>query len=146
MSNRFLYDTGVFLYATGTEHAYRAPCREIVRLAADGALFGEASVELVQEYVHVRARRSGEHGNAVRGGRYVSQLCRLHALEPDDMSLGLSLLERSPRLQMRDALHAATALNRDIQLILSPDRAFDQVPGLERVDPLHALERLLKHG
>ena len=47
MSNRFLYDTGVCLYATGAEHAYRDPCREIVRLAADGALLGEASVELV---------------------------------------------------------------------------------------------------
>jgi uncharacterized protein len=146
VSNRFLYDTGVFLYATGAEHAYRDPCREIVRLASEGALLGEASVELVQEYVHVRARRSGDHGDAVRGGRYVSQLCRLHALEPDDMSLGLSLFERSPRLQMRDALHAATALNRDIRLILTSDRAFDEVSGLERVDPLHALERLLTEG
>lgn len=48
------------------------------------------------------------------------------------MSLGLGLFERSPRLQMRDALDAATALNRDIRLILSPDRAFDETPGLER--------------
>lgn len=145
MSVRFLYDTGVFLYATGAEHRYRAPCREIVQLAADGRLLGEASVELVQEYVHVRARRSGERGDAVRGGRYVSQLCRLHALEPDDLSLGASLFELSPRLQMRDAV-AATALNRGVHLILSPDRAFDEVAGLERVDPLHALERLLKEG
>ena len=62
------------------------------------------------------------------------------------MSLGLSLFERTPRLHMRDALHAATALNRDIQLIVSLDRAFDEVSGLERVDPLHALERLLTEG
>lgn len=146
MSSRFLYDTGVFLYATGADHAYRGPCREIVRLAADGALLGEASVELIQEYVHVRARRSGDHGDAVRGGRYVAQLCRLHALEPDDISLGLSLFERSSDLHMRDALHAATALNRNIRLILSPDRAFDQVPGLERIDPIQAPDRLLDEG
>jgi uncharacterized protein len=142
-STRFLYDTGIFLYATGAEHPYRDACRAMVRLAADGILLGDASVELVQEYVHVRAHRSGDHVEAVRGGQYISQLCRLHALQPEDMSLGLKLFEESPKLQMRDAVHAATALNRGIRFVVTPDRAFDEVQGLERVDPLGAPDRLL---
>lgn len=42
------------------------------------------------------------------------------------------------------AVFAATALNRGISLILSPDQAYDAVPGLDRLDPADpdALERL----
>jgi uncharacterized protein len=142
LSIRFLYDTPVFLYALGVEHRYRAPCREIVRLAAAGRLLGDASVELVQEFVHVRARRREGRGEAAAAGREVSAMCRLHPLEADDLRLGLDLFEQSGRLQMREALHAATALNRGIGLIVTTDRAFEGLPGLERVDPLDAAARL----
>jgi uncharacterized protein len=39
---------------------------------------------------------------------------------------------------MRDAIFAAQALNRGIDAILSPDRGFDSIPGLERIDPADA--------
>jgi len=48
----------------------------------------------------------------------------------------------STRLSARDALHAATALNRGVPTIVSPDEAFDDVPQLERIDPLRAAARL----
>ncbi len=35
----------------------------------------------------------------------------------------------------REASFAAVALRRGIEVILSADRAFDEVPGLERIDP-----------
>jgi uncharacterized protein len=144
VSARFLYDTAVFLYAVGSDHPYREPCRHIVRLAAEGSLFGDASVELVQEVVHVRARRTGHRHDAAQAGRHVMPLCRLHPVEPSDLVAALRLFQTCPDLHMRDAIHAATALNRDIGLILSPDRAFDAVPGIERVDPAAALPRLLE--
>jgi predicted nucleic acid-binding protein len=111
--------------------------------AAGGALVGDASVELVQEFVHVRARRRHDRAEAARAGRHICAICRLHPLEADDLALGLRLFETDAGLQLRDALHAATALNRGIGLIVSTDHAFDAVPGLERVDPRHALDRLL---
>ncbi len=43
---------------------------------------------------------------------------------------------------MRDGIHAATALNHGIELVVSPDRAFDRVPGLRRVDPADAVATL----
>ena len=36
---------------------------------------------------------------------------------------------------MRDAIFAAQALNREIDAILSPDRGFDGIDGLQRIDP-----------
>lgn len=48
----------------------------------------------------------------------------------------LTLVERHDQLQPRDAVFAATALNREMPVILSPDRGFDAIAGLRRVDPL----------
>lgn len=133
---RFLYDTSVFVYAVGADHAYRDPCREIVARAQQGSLAGEASVELIQEFAHVRMRRTGDRPGALELAGAVSQLCRLHAFEPADLPLALTLLARHDSLHTRDAVMAATALNRGVPAILSADRAFDVVDGLRRVDPL----------
>lgn len=135
---RFLYDTAVFVYAVGADHKYREPCRLIVEHARRGDLAGEASVELVQEFAHLRMRRMGDRGEALRLAGEVAQLCRLHAFEPRDLPLMMTLLERHPQLDARDAVFAATALNRNVGAILSPDRAFDGIQGLERVDPAEA--------
>jgi len=131
---RFLYDTPVFLYALGAEHRYREPCRAIIGLAVDGRLRGEASADLVQEVMHHRARR-GDRALAAREARDVAELCDLHAVEPDDVLRATDLYERHERLDARDAVFAAVALNRGIGAILSPDRGFDGIEALERIDP-----------
>jgi predicted nucleic acid-binding protein len=132
---RFLLDTAVFLYARGQEHEYRAPCRELVRRCADGALAGEASVELVQEFAHV-LRRRGLAGPVVREeSMAVASLCLIHDFGAPELQLALSLVATTPALGIRDGVHAATALRRGIALIISPDKAFEAVSGLQRVDP-----------
>lgn len=133
---RFLYDTSIFVYALGAEHPYKEPCREIVRRAAAGDLQGEASVDLLQELLHQRARRTGDRAGAARATRSVATLAWWHPLEPDDLQRGIDLFEAGPGLQARDAVFAALALNRGIDAILTADRAFDEVPGLERIDPV----------
>lgn len=134
--SRFLYDTAVFVYAVGTEHPYRAPCREIVERAGRRQLAGEASVDLVQEFLHQRARRTGNREEAARGASLLPALCRLHDVERRDLVRALELFAATDALDARDAMFAALALNRGIGIILSPDRAFDSVPGLRRIDPL----------
>ena len=144
--SRFLYDTAVFVYAVGKEHPYRDPCRRIVAAARDGAVAGEASVEVVHELAHVLVRRGGDRARALRLAGAVAELARLHEFSPTDLPLMMTLLADHRALDVRDAVFAATALNRGIPLILSPDRAFDEVPGLDRLDPSapDALERLAR--
>lgn len=142
MSIRFLYDTAVFVYAVGGEHPLREPCRAIVGAARDGRLQGEASVELVHEYAHLVLRRTGDRPRAAREARAVWQLCTLHEASVADLARAIEVFESSA-VGGRDALHAATALNRGIPYVLSPDRSFDSVVGLERIDPVDALDRLL---
>lgn len=142
---RFLYDTNVFVYAVGQEHPYREPCRRIVELARTRRLHGEASAEMVQEFAHVRARRTSR-AQAAGDARSVVGLCRLHPLGDRELDAALRLFERQPALSMRDAIHCATATLQGIDAILSVDRDLDGIEGLERIDPADtpAVEALLR--
>jgi uncharacterized protein len=135
---RFLFDTGVFVYALGGEHRYREPCRAILREVRGGHLAGEASIELIHEFAYVRSRKVVARPDAVESARDVAGICTLHTVGPDDIERALDLWCAHERLDMRDAIFAAQALNRDIDAILSPDRGFDGIPGLERIDPADA--------
>lgn len=135
---RFLYDTNVFVYALGSEHPLREPCRTIMARSARGELRGEASSDLLQELAYQRYRQTGNRVAACRTAREVGRGCIVHPLELADVLRGLELLERGEGLHCRDASFAAVALRRGIEVILSADRAFDEVPGLERVDPADA--------
>ncbi len=140
---RVLLDTAVFVYAVGGEHRYREPC---VALLDPDTLYrygGEASVQAIQELLHQRVRRTGDRVGAVEVARAMAQLCTLHELTPDDLRVGLELYRRTPQLSGRDALHAATAINRGITTIVSPDPDFDGVVQLTRLDPIDAAAQLI---
>jgi uncharacterized protein len=132
---RFLYDTSIFIYALGREHPYKEPCREVARLAAVGDLQGEASVDLLQEFTHQRARRTGDRRGAAKAARSVAKLAWWHPVEPNDVQRGIDLFEIHEGLDAQDAVFAALAINRGIDAILATDRAFDGIDGLERIDP-----------
>lgn len=133
-----LLDTAVFVYAVGGEHRYREPCRALLDRVGDGDLTASISVELVQEFTHVQLRRGGDRAGALRLSAIVAHTGRLIAFEPGDVPTMLDLLGRHPRLDSRDAVFAATALNRGLEAIVSPDRAFDGIDGLRRLDPVDA--------
>lgn len=88
---RFLLDANVVLYATGTAHRYRDPCRHLVALADDGLLRPEASVELAREVLWARARRLGDRAQALQDARDAGALCALHPVEPADLETTLAL-------------------------------------------------------
>lgn len=125
----------IFVYALGRDHPYKEPCREIVRRAAAGDLQGEASADLLQGLLHQRLRRTGDRSGAAKSIRNVAMLALWHPLEPNDVQRGIDLFEAHTNLDARDAVFAALAINRGIDAILTTDRAFDEIPGLERIDP-----------
>lgn len=136
MNQRLLVDTAIFVYARGGEHRYRKPCRRIVRALADGSLSLEASTEMVQEFAHLLRRRDVTTEQVRSEAVDVAAACLLHGVEPDDLRAALDLLVQQPRLHVRDAVHAATATRRGIPVIVSPDHAFDGLPGVARLDPI----------
>jgi uncharacterized protein len=142
-SSRVLLDTAVLVYAVGADHRYREPCRRLLAPDAVARYGAEASVQAIQELLHQRVRRTGDRSEAVAVAEAMAALCPVHDLTAADLRTGLRLFERVPQLHGRDALHAATAINRGIGTIVSPDPAFDGVPQLTRLDPIEAAARLV---
>ena len=60
-------DTTVLVYAVGAEHPLRDPSRELVGAIADGVIEATTTIEVVQEFVHVRARRRDRQDAAATG-------------------------------------------------------------------------------
>lgn len=133
---RYLVDTNVFVYARGTNHPYRLPCREILHAAGAQALVLEASVEVVQEFTHLLLRRGIDRGAALEEADEVRGQCRLHAFGTEVLGFAIGLLADHQQLGVRDAVHAATALHAGIPAIISTDRIFDGLDTLTRIDPI----------
>jgi predicted nucleic acid-binding protein len=136
MDNAVLLDTSVTVYALGTDDPRREPCRSILARAAAGEFRTYASVEMVQELVHHRLRKTGDRHHAIADGRDFTATCTVLPFDREILDLSLDLIERVPAIRGRDAVHAATAIAYGIESIASTDPAFDGIPGLKRIDPL----------
>lgn len=141
---KVIVDTTVLVYAVGVEHALREPCRQLLIAHGRGRIEATTTVEVIQEFVHVRARRRDRH-NAGTIARYYMDALPLIGQEPRDLELGLTLFEQHPRLGAFDAVLAAVALNRAVDALVSADRAFSEIPNLTCIHPTSlAFDRLLE--
>jgi predicted nucleic acid-binding protein len=128
-------DTAVFMYAGGQDHPLREPCQAILRKVTAGTLEAVTSVEVVQEILHrfiaIRRPRTGAAMAIDVLSTFAPLLPVTHAVVerlPD-------LVERYPHLTARDLIHVATCLEEDIDSVVSPDRGFDDVSEITRIDP-----------
>jgi predicted nucleic acid-binding protein len=109
-----------------------------------GRLSASTTPEVIQEFVHVHARRRAREASARLGRRYAAGLAPLLLTEAVDLDRGLRLFVANPRLDAADAVLAAVALRTEADALVSADRAFGEVRGLRLIDPRSPdLERLL---
>src|ERR1035437_10206826 len=118
-----ILDTTVLTYAVGEEHPLREPCRRLLAAHASGTIEATTTVEVLQEFAHVRARRR-TRDDAIN-------LTRLYAVALDpivttaaDLDAGLSLLGQHPELGAFDAVLVAGAVARRAQPPFPADMAF----------------------
>ena len=129
-------DTAVIMYAAGGQHELQQPCIRVMDHASAGNLDAITSVEVIQEILHRYL--------SVRRPELASRIARQtldifapvvpvgHAL----MRRVPDLAARYPGLAARDLVHVATCIHEGITEIVSPDRAFDEVAEVRRVDPV----------
>ena len=129
-----LLDTTVLVYAVGDDHTLREPARSLVQAIEDGTAQATTSVEAIQEFVHVRARRRDRSDAAALGRAYATLLSPLLQPTEGDLAKGLRLVEREERLGPFDAVLAATAIAAKADALVSADTAFDGIRGLRWVD------------
>jgi predicted nucleic acid-binding protein len=135
MEDAVLVDSTIAAYALGAEHPLKTPCRRLLLELAEGRGRGYASVEMIQEIVHHRLRRTGDPARAAQDGRTLAAALIVLNFDHEVLDTSLRLIEQLPGVRGRDAVHAATALAYGIDKIASTDTAFDLIPGITRVVP-----------
>jgi predicted nucleic acid-binding protein len=129
-----LVDTTIFAYAVGTDHGLREPCRAFLEGVRDGRVRARTTVEVVQEFTHVRSRSRPRAEAAARAREYALGFSPLVRPDEDDLSHGLNIFEATASLGPFDAVLAAVALRRHWALA-SADQSFGDVDGLRHLDP-----------
>lgn len=128
-------DTTVLLYAVGGRHPLRQPSVRLVEAIGAGAVHATTTVEVIQEFTHVFARRRDRPEASRLGRAWAALLSPLISATREDLEHGLSLYESHPALGAFDAVLAAATLAREAEALVSTDRAFREVTGLRHVDP-----------
>lgn len=106
----------------------------MLELGREGILRATTTVEVVQEFTQVRARRGPRPEAAALARAYAEALGPLIRPEADDLLEGLALFEDVVALDAFDAVLAATARRRGWSLA-SADRAFARIEGLSYLNP-----------
>lgn len=117
-------DTTVLVYAVGADHPLRNPCRRLVELVGEGRLRATTTVEVLQEFVHVRSRRRDRADAAALARDFAGLLSPLLQPGADDLADGLDLYTRHGELGPFDAVLAATARAGGAAALVSADRSF----------------------
>jgi predicted nucleic acid-binding protein len=128
-------DTTVLVYAVGTEHPLREPSRKLVDAIAGGRVDATTTVEVIQEFVHIRARRQGRADAAKAGRNFAELLAPLLLVQEATVEMGLRIFERSKSLGAFDSFLAATAIANEAEALVSADRAFSSVARLAHIVP-----------
>lgn len=127
-------DTTVLVYAVGSPHPLAAPCRALVELIGDGTVHATSTMQVIQEFAHIQARRRGRTDAARLAQRYATLLAPLLAPGEDDLEAGLATFARQERLDAFDAVLVATARRAGAAALVSADHGFE---GLEEPAVLH---------
>lgn len=143
-------DTTVLVYAVGSEHELRDPCQELVRAVAAGTLAATTTVEVIQEFAHVRARRRDRADAALHAADFIDLLAPLVEVREATLRSGLRVFADGRQIGAFDAVLAAAAAegsHGQAGVVVSADRAFADLPDIRHVFPnADGVQRLLSAG
>jgi predicted nucleic acid-binding protein len=129
-----ILDTTVLVFATGGEHDYREPCRQLLDAIRARRVVATTTVEVVQEVAHVRSRTVSRRMAAALASDFATGLRPLTVTTGQHLAVGLALWQRHEGLGSFDAILAAAAMSAGATLV-SADKAFARVRNLDHVVP-----------
>lgn len=132
-------DVNVFMYAAGKPHPYKDPCIQILSDVENSILSALVNTEIFQEllyrYYHIKIAEKG-----IELCRNILQLpFKIMPITEKDIRLEIDLFEsyQNKGLKPRDAIHAATMKNNNINKIITADKDFDLIDFIQRIGPLN---------
>jgi predicted nucleic acid-binding protein len=136
MSNAIYFvDTNIFLYSVGRDHPLKPASVTAIHRIRDGQITAVINTEIIQEVLyHFQSIKQLPVGVRLAKDA-VSISAQIFPVGETDLSLAIELLESYPKIQIRDAFHAATMIHNGIKEIISTDPHFDLIKQIERIDP-----------
>ncbi len=128
-------DSNIPMYLVGADHPNKAAAR---RLLEDAIVDNEplaTDAEVFQELLHRYTAISRPDAIEPAFEVLLGIVDVVHAVELEDVQKARRLLEATPHLSARDAVHGAVMRRHDIARILTFDAGFDAIDGIERVRP-----------
>jgi predicted nucleic acid-binding protein len=120
------------MYLVGAEHPNKGIARRLLETAIEGRerLITDAEVlqEILHRYVAIDRRDAIDPATAA----ILGVVDEVHPIERADVDRARRIVLTS-RLSARDAIHLAVMQRHGIGRILTFDRAFDGLPGIERL-------------
>ena len=125
-------DSNVPMYLVGAEHPNKNIARRLLETAIEARerLVTDAEVlqEILHRYVAIDRRDAIEPATAA----LVGVIDEVYPIEESDVDRARRIVLTS-RLSARDAIHLAIMQRHEVPRILTFDRAFDGLPGIERL-------------
>lgn len=125
-------DTTVLVYAVGTEHPLKEPCRSLISSRIDSLT---TTAGVIQEFVHVWTRRRPRGDAVALASAYLTLLSPLLNVPEPAVHDALELLDKHHDLGAFDAVLAATARMAGCTALVTADRSFATIAGLTVVFP-----------
>lgn len=119
------------MYIVGTHHPNRTRATTTMARAIADSERLVIDAEVLQEILHryVSIRRLDAVGPAMAA--ILDQVDAVFPMEREDVTLAAEIV-RTSRLSARDAIHVAVMRRRGVTRIMTFDRGFDGVEGIER--------------
>ena len=134
MSDAIFIDSNVFMYAAGADHVYKQPSVRVLAAIGAKTLIAAISAEILQEILY-RYSSIGLSAKGIALARSMLEYpVNVLSVTAQDLRSTIDLLEQHSQLKPRDAVHIATMRNNKLGRILSADRHFDGIAGIERID------------
>jgi len=135
---KLLLDVNIPMYAAGRTHKYKEPCAWIMKEIAEDRIHAAIDTEIIQEVLYrYAAIRRLELALAISKDLLII-VAEVLPVSAEHMHLTIDLFAGygSKGIPPRDILHVAVMILADIKKIISTDSHFDQIEGIERIDPI----------
>lgn len=128
-----LLDSNVPMYLVGAPHPHKLDAQRRIESALSAGAVLVTDAEVLQEICHRYAAIGRREAIQPAFDALLGLVDRVLPIEGEDIQLAKDMLLRYSSLSARDAVHVAVMQRHGIERILSFDRDFDSVAGIERM-------------
>jgi predicted nucleic acid-binding protein len=121
------------MYLVGADHPNKPVARQLVERAIMAGDRLVTDAEVLQEILHRYVAIGRREAIAAAFAAVLDIVDEVLPIERTEVERARRLLETAGRLSARDAVHVAIMERHRIDRVMSFDRGFDGIPGIERL-------------